>query len=99
MALGGGLLAQDRPLLRGFAYPMIIIGALELGVEFCLRRGLPNRFVISKTALPKRSACDPKQELQRMRRVNRQFSLLEVVRSDAASGRNWNVGAGWQPAK
>ena len=79
VALGGGLLAQDRPLLRGFAYPMIIVGALELGGGILFAARAPKQVRDLENGFAKDPLVTQKQELQRMRRVNRQFSLLEVV--------------------
>lgn len=77
VALGGGLLAQDRPLFRGFAYPVLIIGAVELagGLLFYLRTDAQVR----KLEAGFRSSPVETQtaERRRMRRVNLQFALIE----------------------
>lgn len=77
VALGGGLLAQDRELWRGFAYPVLVIGALELigGVIFYARTD--RQVALLDRGLSTRPRGTRDAELGRMRRVNLQFSLLE----------------------
>lgn len=79
VAIGGGLLAQDRPLLRGFAYPMLIVGALELGGGIVFAARTPKQVRDLDRGFAQNPLLARDQELRRMRRVNRQFSLLEVV--------------------
>lgn len=79
VALGGGLLAQDQPLWRGFAYPVLIVGALEFfgGLLFYARtnrqRAQLDRGLTSQPLVTGRA------ELQRMRRINLQFALIEAL--------------------
>lgn len=79
VALGGGLLAQDRALGRGFAYPVLVIGALELlgGLVFFARTSRQlARLDAGLTARPLETI---RAEQARMRRINLQFSLIEAL--------------------
>ena len=79
MALGSGLLAQDRALGRGFAYPVLVVGALELlgGLVFYARTDRQRaRLSAGLTARPRETI---RAEQARMRRINLQFSLLEAL--------------------
>lgn len=78
VALGAGLLTHDSALWRGAAYPLLILGGLELvgGLFFAARtpaqvrkldRGLQTAPLVAQAG-----------ELARMRRVNRQFTAIEV---------------------
>jgi len=86
VALGGGLLAQDQPLWRGFAYPVLIMGALEFfgGLLFYARTNRQRaQLDRSLTAQP---AATGRAELARMRRINLQFSLIEALELTLIAG-------------
>jgi hypothetical protein len=79
VALGGGLFAQDQNVWRGFAYPVLIFGAVEAlgGLLFYART---NRQV---AALERGLRLDLQttraRELSRMRRINLEFALIQAL--------------------
>ena len=79
VALGGGLLAYDSEFGRGFAYPVLIIGALEMigGLLFYART---NRQVQKlDEGLLHDTWATRNLELKRIRRVNLEFSLIQAL--------------------
>ena len=79
VALGGGMLAQDRPLWRGFAFPTLIIGALELGGGILFAARTPKQVRVLDQGFAQNPQLTRDRELRRMRRVNTQFSLIEIL--------------------
>lgn len=94
VAIGGGLLAQNSDILRGFAYPLLVIGALEFvgGLIFYSRT---NRQVAKLDAgLTNDTWATRNLELKRIRRVNLQFTLIEALELTLLVGGVVMAGAG-----
>jgi hypothetical protein len=79
VALGGGLLAHGSDTLRGFAYPLLIIGALEFvgGLIFYLRTS--KQVAKLDAGLVNDTWATRNLELRRIRRINLQFTLIEAL--------------------
>lgn len=94
VAVGGGLLAQEQPLWRGFAYPVLIMGALEFcgGLLFYARTHR-QRAALDR-ALTQQPAATGRAELARMRRINLQFSLIEALELTLIAGGTAMAAAG-----
>lgn len=78
VALGGGLLTHDSALWRGVAYPLLVIGGLELlgGLFFAART--PAQVRKLDAGLGHSPQAAQAAELARMRRVNKQFTAIQV---------------------
>lgn len=78
VAIGAGLLTQDSALWRGMAYPLLVIGGLELigGLFFAART--PAQVRKLERGLATTPRVTQAAELARMRRVNRQFTAIEI---------------------
>ncbi len=79
VALGGALLVHDSALWRGAAYPLLVLGGLELlgGIFFAART--PAQVRKLDAGLAKDPLAAQAAELARMRRVNRQFTAIQVL--------------------
>ncbi len=86
VALGGGLLAQDRALWRGFAYPVLIIGALEFAGGLLFSARTPRQVRQLERGFAEDPQATRATELRRMRRINLQFTLIEAIEVTLLAG-------------
>ena len=86
VALGGGLLAQDRALWRGFAYPVLIIGALEFAGGLLFSARTPRQVRKLERDFAEAPIATRDAELRRMRRINLQFTLIEALEVTLLTG-------------
>lgn len=86
VAVGAGLLVDTPDLWRGMAYPLLILGGVEFvgGLVFAART--PDQVRKLEHGLSTQPRLSLTTELARMRRVNRQFLLLEIVESLVLTG-------------
>lgn len=86
VALGAGLLVDSPDLLRGLSYPLLILGGVEFvgGLIFAART--PSQVRALNVGLSTRLPAALAAERARMRRVNRQFLLLQIVEVAVMSG-------------
>jgi hypothetical protein len=79
IAIGGGLLAQDRALWRGFAYPLLIIGALEFAGGLLFSARTPRQLRQLEQGFASNPHVTREQELKRMGRIKLQFTMIEAL--------------------
>jgi hypothetical protein len=86
LSAGGYLLTRKTDFARGMAYPLMVVGVIQLAAGVVLFLRTDAQITALDTSLASSARRFRDAELERIRRVNRTFLILEIAEATLIAG-------------